>query len=75
MKLSTELLTPAEVGARFRVSSKTIGRWEKDGKLTAVRTIGGHRRYFAEQASALLRGAPLSAEQVEALKTRIGETS
>ena len=39
------LLTPAEVAAMFRVDPKTVTRWARDGRLTAVRTLGGHRRY------------------------------
>jgi excisionase family DNA binding protein len=39
------LLTPAEVASLFRVDPKTVTRWAKAGKLTAVRTLGGHRRY------------------------------
>ena len=39
------LLTPSEVAALFRVDPKTVTRWAKTGKLTAVRTLGGHRRY------------------------------
>lgn len=49
-----DLLTPAEVAARFRVSNKTIIEWAKSGKLSYVRTIGGHRRYFAAEVNALL---------------------
>src|SRR5690606_21177835 len=39
------LLTPGEVAARFRVDPTTVTRWANAGKLTAVRTLGGHRRY------------------------------
>ena len=39
------LLTPAEVATMFRVDPKTVTRWAKAGKLTSVRTLGGHRRY------------------------------
>jgi len=39
------ILTPAEVAAKFRVDSKTVTRWAKAGKLTAFKTLGGHRRY------------------------------
>lgn len=41
----SELLTPAEVAALFRVDPKTVTRWAQAGKLTAVRTLGGHRRF------------------------------
>ena len=39
------LLTPAEVAALFRVDPKTVTRWARAGKLTAIRTLGGHRRF------------------------------
>ena len=46
------LLTPAEVAALFRVDPKTVTRWAKAGKLTSLRTLGGHRRYRAERCAA-----------------------
>jgi len=39
------LLTPAEVAALFRVNPKTVTRWARSGKITAIRTLGGHRRF------------------------------
>jgi len=48
------LLTPAEVAALFRVDPKTVTRWAKAGKLSAIRTLGGHRRYRATEVYALL---------------------
>jgi excisionase family DNA binding protein len=48
------LLTPAEVAAMFRVDPKTVTRWAKAGKLTPIRTLGGHRRYRASEVNALL---------------------
>jgi excisionase family DNA binding protein len=39
------LLTSAEVAMLFRVSPKTVTRWARVGKLAAMRTMGGHRRY------------------------------
>ena len=52
------LLTPAEVGAVFRVSPGTVIRWANTGKLTAIRTPGGHRRYRAAEIRELLAGVP-----------------
>lgn len=49
-----QLLTPAEVAALFRVDPKTVTRWAKAGKLTSLRTLGGHRRYRAAEVYALL---------------------
>jgi excisionase family DNA binding protein len=48
------LLTPAEVAAVFRVDPKTVARWAVAGKLNAVRTLGGHRRYRADEVMRLL---------------------
>ncbi len=39
------LMTPAEVAQLFRVDPKTVTRWAQAGRLTAVRTLGGHRRF------------------------------
>lgn len=50
------LLTPAEVGKLFRVDPKTVTRWAQAGKLSAIRTLGGHRRYRESEVRALLQG-------------------
>ena len=54
---SERLLTPAEVAAMFRVDPKTVTRWARDGRLTAIRTLGGHRRYLESEVLDLLRTA------------------
>jgi excisionase family DNA binding protein len=43
------LLTPAEVASLFRVNPKTVTRWARAGKITAIRTLGGHRRFRATE--------------------------
>jgi excisionase family DNA binding protein len=48
------LLTPAEVAALFRVDPKTVTRWAKAGKLSSIRTLGGHRRYWESEVRRLL---------------------
>ena len=48
------LLTPAELASLFRVDPKTVTRWAKSGKLTSIRTLGGHRRYKESEVKALL---------------------
>jgi excisionase family DNA binding protein len=53
------LLTPAEVAALFRVDPKTVTRWAKAGKLSSIRTLGGHRRYKAEEVKKFLEGAKM----------------
>ena len=48
------LLTPSEVASLFRVDPKTVTRWAQSGKLTSIRTLGGHRRYKESEVKALL---------------------
>ena len=52
------LLTPSEVANLFRVDPKTVTRWAKAGKISSVRTLGGHRRYRASEVRTLL-GVPV----------------
>ena len=52
------LLTPSEVAAMFRVNPKTVTRWARAGKISAIRTLGGHRRFRASEIRQFL-------EQVE----------
>jgi predicted site-specific integrase-resolvase len=42
----------------FRVDPKTVTPWAKAGKLTSIRTLGGHRRYRETEVRALLAGIP-----------------
>ena len=43
--LMDRLLTIKETGKLLNVSKQTLQRWDNSGKLIAVRTEGGHRRY------------------------------
>lgn len=58
---SDHLLTPSEVASLFRVDPKTVTRWAKAGKLTSIRTLGGHRRYRAAEVYALLEAQSATA--------------
>jgi len=51
---SEALLTPAEVATMFRVDPKTVTRWAKSGKLSSIRTLGGHRRFLRSDITRLL---------------------
>lgn len=48
-----ELLTPGEAARMLRVDPKTVGRWADAGKLSSIRTLGGHRRFNAAELRAL----------------------
>lgn len=51
---SDRLLTPGEVAALFRVDPKTVTRWAASGRISSIRTPGGHRRYREVEIRALL---------------------
>jgi excisionase family DNA binding protein len=51
----SRLLTPAEAAAVLHVDANTLARWATAGRLTAVRTPGGHRRYLTREVIHLLR--------------------
>src|SRR4028118_1652621 len=48
--------TPARVASSFPRHPKTVPRWAKAGKLSSIRTLGGHRRYRESEVRALLAG-------------------
>jgi excisionase family DNA binding protein len=47
-----DLMRPREVAEIFGVRTTTIARWAREGRLTPLRTPGGHRRY---RRAAILR--------------------
>lgn len=49
-----DLMKPREVALAFRVTPHAVTRWANAGKLTCVRTPGGHRRYKRAEVLALL---------------------
>jgi DNA-binding transcriptional MerR regulator len=56
-----DVLKPGEVAALFRVDPKTVARWNRTGKLDAIRlpgtnagTLGAHRRYRVADVRPLL---------------------
>lgn len=58
------LLTPSEVAALFRVDPKTVTRWAKAGKLTSIRTLGGHRRFKESEVKSLLVSISIPAAKI-----------
>ena len=55
--MSDRLLTPSEVARMFRVDPKTVNRWANRGRISSLRTPGGHRRYREAEVLALLNGS------------------
>jgi excisionase family DNA binding protein len=52
-----ELLTPSEVAALFRVNPKTVTRWARAGRISYIKTLGGHRRFRADEIRKLVSEA------------------
>lgn len=48
-------LTPGEVAKIFGVDTTTHRRWSNDGKIKYFRTMGGHRRYYADEVEKLAK--------------------
>ncbi len=48
-----KLYTISEVAEKLNLSTKTLRRWENEGKFSASRTIGGQRRYTLEDLQIL----------------------
>jgi excisionase family DNA binding protein len=55
---SDELLTPAEVARMLRVGPKTVTRWEQEGKLRCIKTLGGHRRFRRSDVERAIAALP-----------------
>lgn len=55
-----ELLTPSEVAAMFRVNPKTVTRWARAGRISYIKTLGGHRRFKASEIRRLVEEADVS---------------
>ena len=48
------LMMPGEVAKLFRVDPRTVSRWERQGRLACVRTLGGYRRFYTDQVEDLI---------------------
>lgn len=57
------LLTPSEVAELFRVDPKTVTRWASAGRLSRMRTPGGHSRFLESEIQALLAKREAAREQ------------
>ena len=57
------LLTPAEAAALLGVDAKTVSRWARAGRLVAIRTLGGHRRFLEHEVRLLSSNGPFTASR------------
>lgn len=49
-----ELISISEAASVLGVSLDTLRRWDKNGKLSSVKTKGGHRKYYRSQMELFL---------------------
>ena len=59
-----QLFTPAEAARRLGVTPNTVTRWSRAGKISAIQTMGGHRRFRRSEIERVVHeanfGAPVS---------------
>lgn len=60
----TRLLSPREVQEALNASPSAVRLWANTGKLTTIRTPGGHRRFLESEVRVLL-GLPGESEEAE----------
>jgi excisionase family DNA binding protein len=65
VEVGERLLTPGEVAALFRVDPKTVTRWAAAGRISSIRTPGGHRRFRESEVKALLAAGESAADFAE----------
>jgi excisionase family DNA binding protein len=56
-----DLLTPAEAARKLGVTPNTVTRWSRAGKISALQTMGGHRRFRRDEIDRVLRDSGLAA--------------
>lgn len=54
MNTGDRLLKLSEVAGLFGVNNRTVARWARKGRLSSIRTPGGHRRFFESEIRVLL---------------------
>lgn len=50
------LVPIGDVARRFAVTVATVRAWERAGRITAIRTPGGQRRFRASEIESLAKG-------------------
>jgi len=65
---SRRLLSRREVAALFGVSPHTIYRWACEGRLPVLMTLGGRRRYPADEIARLAQGQAVPARSLPRLE-------
>jgi excisionase family DNA binding protein len=54
--LEDKLMTPKEVAELFKVNTRTVNKWAREGRIAGVQTPGGHYRFWRSEIARLLVG-------------------
>lgn len=60
MEAQHTYLSIGEVARAFNVTVATVRNWERGGRIRAIRTPGGQRRFLASEVAAKLAHEPLA---------------
>ena len=47
--MENELMSPRDAAKMLNICTDTLRKWEQRGEIVAVKTLGGHRRYYVAQ--------------------------
>lgn len=61
---AAELVAPAEAASMLGVTVATLRNYERTGKLKAIRTPGGQRRYYRTELANIIGGQQLPLDEV-----------
>ncbi|MDP8246290.1 MAG: hypothetical protein P9L94_19560 [Candidatus Hinthialibacter antarcticus] len=65
LKILRSILSPKEFSAAINRSESSVKRWVDDGKIQAIKTIGGHRKISLEEAIRFVRSNKIQLENPE----------
>ena len=69
------MLSAGKLAEELGVHIETIRRWEKEGKIKAIRTQGGHRRFNINQVRAMLEDEKLKENKVTIIYARVSTSN
>ena len=69
------LLSAGQLAKELGVHIETIRRWDKEGKIKATRTSGGHRRFDLNQVKAMLDNEKLKDKRVTVIYARVSTSN
>ena len=70
---NNKILSIFEAAKFLKVSEKTLRRWEFNGKLSPIRTQGGHRRYSLSQLVLYKNSKKLKVKPISTFKANLLE--